>query len=320
MREMSARVSVVIPTYNRAADVRIAVGCALGQTYPAEALEIIVVDDGGIDDTGHMLRRDFGDRIRYVRTENRGVSAARNHGLGLATGAYLALLDDDDEWLPAKIAVQARVLDERPEIGMVLTDVERTDDARRTVDVFRRREQFPVDGNVIAHAVRRPSFVPSSSMFRRAVLDATGGFDATLPTAEDIDFLLRVALRFGIAVVSEPLTRAMHDHQGLSELPRSYRDYVTAVERFVRVHRDDLAPADRDAALFAAYLKNLRGYLWTGDFTGAARIAAAAARHARTPADRRQLAGLGASMAKKTWSRLVTTIAPSGRRSRASRR
>jgi glycosyltransferase involved in cell wall biosynthesis len=320
MTEMIERVSVVIPTYNRAADVRVAVGCALAQTYPASAIEVIVVDDGGIDDTGSMLRREYGDRIRYVRTENRGVSAARNHGLEMATGAYLALLDDDDEWLPTKIAAQARVLDERPEIGLVLSDVERTDDARQTVDVFRRREQFPVDGNVIAYAVRRPSFVPSSSMFRRAVLEATGGFDATLPTAEDIDFFLRVALRFGVAVVSEPLTRAMHDHQGLSELPRSYRDYVTAVERFVRVHRDQLAPADRDAALFSAYVKNVRGYLWAGDFTGAARIAAMAARHARTPADRRQLAELGARMARKTWSRLVTTLAPSTRRRRAPRR
>ncbi len=307
-----ARVSVVIPTYNRAADVRIAVASALAQTYPAAALEIIVVDDGGIDDTGQALRREFGERIRYERTRNRGVSAARNRGLALATGAYLALLDDDDEWHPTKIATQARLLAERPDIGMVLTDVERTDQSRRTVEVFHRRSQFPVDGAVISLAVRRPSFIPSSAMFRREVFEATGGFDATLPTAEDIDFLLRVALHFGIAVVAEPLTRAMHDHHGLSELPRSYRDYVTAVERFVRVHHHELARADRDAALFAAYTKNLRGYLWAGDVTGAARIAAGAARHARTADDRRVLAVLGARLVKNTWARLIRR--PTGRR------
>jgi glycosyltransferase involved in cell wall biosynthesis len=304
-RGAPARVSVVIPTYNRAADVRIAVACALGQTYPAAALEVIVVDDGGIDDTPQMLQREFGERIRFERTVNRGVAAARNHGLRLATGAYLALLDDDDEWHPTKIAVQARLLSERPEIGMVLTDVERVDAQRRTYEVFERRTQFPSDGNVISYAVRRPSFIPSSAMFRRAVLDATGGFDESLPTAEDIDFLLRVAQRFGIAVIAEPLTRAMHDHQGLSELPRSYRDYVTAVERFVRTHGDGLAPADRHAALFAAYAKNLRGYLWAGDVTGAARLAAGAARHARTTEDLRALANLGATMARNGWTRVT---------------
>ncbi len=208
--DLPARVSVVIPTYNRAADVRIAVASALGQTYPAAALAIIVVDDGGIDDTAQVVRREFGERVRHVRTTNRGVSAARNHGLALATGTHLGLLDDDDEWHPTKIAAQSRLLSERPDIGMVLTDVERTDAHRSTVEIFHRRTQFPADGHVIAHAVRRPSFIPSSAIFRREVLAATGGFDASLTSAEDIDFLLRVAVRFGIAVIAEPLTRAMH--------------------------------------------------------------------------------------------------------------
>lgn len=67
-------VSAIIPTYNRAADVVIAVGTALDQTYPADRLEVIVVDDGGTDDTAEALARAYGDRFRYLRKPNGGVS------------------------------------------------------------------------------------------------------------------------------------------------------------------------------------------------------------------------------------------------------
>ena len=114
--------------------------------------------------------------------------------------------------------------------------------------------------------------------------DATGGFDTTLRTAEDIDFLLRVALRFQIAVVAEPLTRAKHDHGGLSELKHSYHDHVAAVERFVSNNRRELPRAEGDAALFCAYIRNVRGFLFVGDLPGAARIAAGAVLHVRSTA------------------------------------
>jgi len=123
-------VSAIIPTYNRARDVRVAVASVVGQTYPVSSLEILVVDDGGSDDTEEVLAREFGDRIRYLRKPNGGVSAARNYGMEHATGEFLALLDDDDEWRPSKVELQAEILEARPEIGMVVTDTERMNEYR----------------------------------------------------------------------------------------------------------------------------------------------------------------------------------------------
>lgn len=103
----SPLVSVVIPTYNRAALVCEAVDSVLQQTY--SNIEIIVIDDGSTDDTAAAIQR-YGDRVRYSRRPNAGVNAARNLGIKQARGEFLALLDSDDLWAPYKIELQVRLL------------------------------------------------------------------------------------------------------------------------------------------------------------------------------------------------------------------
>lgn len=297
-------VSAVIPTYNRSGFVRIAVGTAVAQTYPAAGLEIIVVDDGGKDDTADVLTREFGSRVRYLRKENGGVSEARNFGMKAARGAYIALLDDDDEWLPTKIERQVEQLERRRDIGMVITDVERMDEARKGFEIFRRREFIPEDGWVLRHVLRNPALAPASAMFRREVVETVGGFDKNLRTAEDLDFHLRVALRYQEAVIAEPLTRAMRGHQGLSALSRTNKDYLDVIERFLAAHPDAVSTADRDAALFWAYARNARGLLWSdGTLTDALSLAGKAARRARTRPELAELARLGVDVAKNTAAR-----------------
>ena len=301
-------VSAVIPTWNRAADVRIAVSTAVAQRYPAEALEIVVVDDGGTDDTEAVLRREFGDRVRYLKKPNGGVSAARNFGMQASRGALIALLDDDDEWKPDKIARQVEVLERQPATGMVITDVERMDERRVGFEIFRRRDFIPVDGWVLPHVLRNPALAPASAMFRREVFTATGGFDTTLRTAEDLDFHLRVALRFPIAVIAEPLTRAMRGHQGLSALARTNRDYLDVIERFLREHGHAVTAADRDAALFWAYARNARGVVFEGSFRDATRLAAQAALRVRKPDEVRELGRLGAILARNAAVRVRRAV------------
>lgn len=297
-------VTAVIPTFNRAADLCVAVRTAVAQTYPADRLEIVVVDDGGTDDTEAALSREFGARVRYLRRANSGVSAARNLGMASARGELLALLDDDDEWRPTKIARQVEILAARPEVGMVITDVERMDERRVGFEIFRRREFIPRDGWVLPDVLRNPALAPASAMFRRSVFDATGGFDEGLRTAEDLDFHLRVALRFPIAVIEEPLTRAMRGHQGLSALSRTTRDYVAVVERFVQANADTIAPRDRDAALFWAYSRNARGGLWNGSFGDSAILATRALLRVRRPAEAREMGRLAFTMARNAAARL----------------
>lgn len=120
----SPLVSVILPTYNRARFVGEAIESALGQTYPH--LEVICIDDGSRDDTPAIVsaiaERD--PRVRSVRQPNGGVSSARNHGLRLAQGDWIAFLDSDDIWQPWKLEVQMSVLAARPDVGMTWTNMD----------------------------------------------------------------------------------------------------------------------------------------------------------------------------------------------------
>lgn len=293
---MSRLVSTIIPTYNRKDDVAIAVRTALAQTHPQQ--ELIVVDDGSTDGTREYLEAEHGSRLRILRTGRAGVSGARNHGMAAAQGDYIALLDSDDEWLPGKLEAQVRYLEARPDFGMVLTDVAQMDRQRQTYDVLRRRDAIPEDGNVLKYVLRQPALAPSSALLRRQVIEDVGMFDTALPTAEDIDFHLRVALRWKIGVIAEPLTRAMRGHDGLSSLPRTYADYMSVLDRFTTRHQE-IPADDRRAGWWAATLRNLRGLLVSGhvgDAWSVGRRAASSARGLSDVADLLRMTPLAAKV------------------------
>lgn len=282
--------SVIIPTYNRRELVQRAIGTVLAQTRTVQ--EILVVDDGSTDGTEDALAAAFGDRIRYVRQANGGVSSARNHGLRLARGRYLALLDSDDEWLPEKTQRQIEWLQARPDYGMALCDVVRMDADHRDVELFRRRELLPEDGMILKWVLLQPALVPASVMMRREVFETVGGFDETLATGEDLDFHLRVAARWPIGIVEQPLVRAMRGHDGLSSLARTYDDYVRVIERAAALATGSVAEVDRERALARAYARNARGLVLLRRWSDAWALARKAWRHEPDAAQRRELLGL----------------------------
>ncbi|MGA7301658.1 MAG: glycosyltransferase family A protein, partial [Candidatus Sulfotelmatobacter sp.] len=104
------KVSVVIPTYNRAGTVPRAIESVLAQTFTD--LEVIVVDDGSSDDTGKVLGEMFGERIRYFAQVNQGASIARNRGIEEARGEWIAFLDSDDLWEKEKLEWQLKALEQ----------------------------------------------------------------------------------------------------------------------------------------------------------------------------------------------------------------
>jgi glycosyltransferase involved in cell wall biosynthesis len=294
---LDVEVSVIIPTYNRRELVQRAIGTVLAQTR--EVQEIVVVDDGSTDGTGDALAQAFGDRIRYVRQPNGGVSSARNHGLRMARGRYLALLDSDDEWMPTKTQRQIEWLQERPDYGMVLCDVMRTNGAGDPVERFRRREQLPVDGDVLRWVLLNPALAPASAMMRREVYESVGGFDESLPTGEDLDFHLRVAASWPIGVVEEELVRAMRGHDGLSSLARTYDDYVRVIERAAAQAVGHIPQIDIDRALARAYARNARGMVLMHRWTEAWRLARLAWRHEPDAQERMALLRLAPLAARR---------------------
>ncbi|MCU1308779.1 MAG: glycosyl transferase family protein, partial [Acidobacteriaceae bacterium] len=113
------KITVIIPTFNRERYVQRAIESALNQSF--RDYEIVVVDDGSTDNTRSALRR-YDDKIHYACQVNRGASAARNRGIQVASGEWLAFLDSDDEWDPSYLARQMEQADNNPTVCMQSTD------------------------------------------------------------------------------------------------------------------------------------------------------------------------------------------------------
>lgn len=297
---LDVNVSVIIPTYNRRDLVCRAIRTVLAQTRAVA--EILVVDDGSTDDTAGALAEAFGARVRCIRQANAGVSAARNHGMRLARGRYFAFLDSDDEWLPEKTALQVEWLEARPRFGMVLCDVVRMDADHREFEHFDRRSILPYDGHILKWVLLNPTLVPASAMLRREVYDSVGGFDETLATAEDLDFHIRVAARWPIGVVTEPLVRAMRGHDGLSSLARTYDDYVRVIERAAAAAAGQVDDADRQRALARAYARNARGMVYLRRWRAAWSLTRKAWSHEPDAAARAALIGLAPLAARRAFA------------------
>ena len=193
-------VSAVIPAYNAEHFIADAIESVLYQSY--RHIECIVVDDGSTDRTGEICRR-YGDNIRYIRTENRGVSVARN--LGSATAAtLLAFLNADDIWLPRKIEYQVALFETDPAIGMVYTGYHVVDEHLN----FRARFAAPPPYLALRNTLllERPSVsVAQTGLVSAAAFDAVHGFDPGLSTSADCDLACKIASRYKVAAVDRPL-------------------------------------------------------------------------------------------------------------------
>ncbi len=202
-------ISVIIPTYNRAALLIEAVESVLAQTW--SDFELIVVDDGSTDDTPQCLKK-YSDRLIYLRQENRGVSAARNYGIANARGEWLAFLDSDDLWLPRKLAAQVDFFRHNPTALICQTEeIWRRDDRRVNPKKIHQKHS----GWIYERCLPLCIVSPSAVMMRRSLLDAVGLFDETLPACEDYDLWLRIGKDYPIYLIDEPLIikRGGHDDQ-----------------------------------------------------------------------------------------------------------
>lgn len=186
-------VSVVIPTFNRAGYLAEAIGSMLPQLGPAD--ELIVVDDGSTDETADLLAG-YGDRLRVVRTANRGLGAARNVGIAAARNEWIAFHDSDDVARPHRLALQREWIGRRPDVDAVLCNGERLDAPGVFVvpRAIARRHRGRLVG-VRALFDGFPLYF-QGALVRRSAFALAGSFDAGLRVHTDLDYgyrLLHVA-------------------------------------------------------------------------------------------------------------------------------
>jgi glycosyltransferase involved in cell wall biosynthesis len=200
--KVSCKVSVIIPTYNRAEYICETLESVFTQTYPD--FEVIIVDDGSTDHTKDVLKP-YLNRVQYIYKNNGGPASARNTGIRASTGKYIAFLDSDDLWMPDKLQVQADFLEAHPEYAMVFSGYEFI--GERKVKHLKKPRVFYdctvdalLEGNKIATL---------TVMVRKEVFDVVGKFDEDpqIIALEDYSFWLRVAPKYKIAYVDRPLAK-----------------------------------------------------------------------------------------------------------------
>ena len=195
-------VTVVIPAFNRIQLLARAVRSALHQTY--QDIEVIVVDDGSTEDVGGALEGFDDPRLSYShREENLGISAARNRGVSMSHGEFVAFLDSDDEWREGKVSAQ---LERMEALGSgfraCYTNLEFVDD---TLGKTLKQTRYHEEGDLRAFFLRYRE-IASSLLMEKDAFEEAGGFDVRIDWGEDWDLYLRLAQISGYACVEEPMT------------------------------------------------------------------------------------------------------------------
>jgi len=199
-------ISVIIPAFNRASYLSEAIKSVLDQEYfqdgPSDlSWEFLVIDDGSTDETEKVVRS-FGGKIRYYYQPHQGVSAARNQGLHLSSGNFIAFLDSDDLWMSNKIRSQISYMEAYPEAMVCYTEEVWV---RNGLVVNPKKKHKKYSGWIFEKVLPLCLLSLSSALFRRDVFEAIGTFDESLPACEDYDLGIRLARAFPVHLIDSPL-------------------------------------------------------------------------------------------------------------------
>jgi len=195
------RVSVIIPTYNRANLISETIDSVLDQTY--KDYEIIVIDDGSTDNTQEVLSL-YGERIKIIQQNNQGQGPARNTGIKSSRGEWIAFLDSDDLWKPNKLKEQVDFLKNKPNLAWVYSDAEVFEDTTGLMLYSFGERQRLYEGDILEKLLIQ-DFIPSPTpLINKKVFEHVGYF-LNYESAQDWDMWIRIAEYYPIGLISESL-------------------------------------------------------------------------------------------------------------------
>ncbi|MDQ0231425.1 glycosyltransferase family 2 protein [Metabacillus malikii] len=202
-------ISVVIPTFNRAHIIESSIKSVLNQTVPPE--EIIIIDDHSTDHTLDVIKSIKDVRIKYELNKGiKGANGARNTGIKMAKGKYIAFQDSDDVWLPTKLEKQKNYMMENPNVDMVFC----------SLNLNKGEREIPsrkVRGNEIHDQLKRGNFISTQTIFIKRDVASENLFDESLMRFQDWDFCLRVAKNYTIEHLNEALVMVEQQTDSISK-------------------------------------------------------------------------------------------------------
>ncbi|MGE9313495.1 glycosyltransferase family 2 protein [Niabella sp. CJ426] len=231
----SYKVSVVIPLYNSEKTILRALDSVINQTYKCD-IEIIIVDDGS-SDNGRAIVENYIDnnvtniKMLIVQKANGGASSARNVGLKMASGEWIALLDSDDEWLPNKLYRQFEEIQKYPDMDFIAT----TRNGERINSILWKR-LTNLSRISVKNLLIRFVFVVPTVLFKRSILEEVGYFDERLKYAEEGNYFIRIASKFNCYLLNESLviTGGGKAHFGESGLSGNIKEMEKGELRNIR--------------------------------------------------------------------------------------
>lgn len=203
-------VSVIIPTYNRANLIERSARSVLNQTY--KDLELIIVDDGSTDNTEQVVKAINDTRLVYVKQKNTGACAARNNGINLASGEYIAFHDSDDVWHSDKLEKQIKILKET-EADLVFCSMYKIEDGKKVGLIG---DRFPIG---FFPASGLPFGISTQTLCAKSKVFKTLHFDEKMPRIQDFEILLRISKEFKMYYLEEPLVDYYMQSDSISKSP-----------------------------------------------------------------------------------------------------
>ena len=211
---MNHTISVVIPSYNRCDFLLRALDSVLAQSL--QPREIIVIDDGSTDATADIVSQRY-PQITYAFQPNQGVSAARNHGIKLSSGDWIAFLDSDDTWQPDKLRIQSEMITKCPDYRLIHTNEVWI---RNGTELGQMRKHKKRGGYIYSDCLPLCVISPSSAMMHRSIFEDAGFFDEDLPACEDYDLWLRICCKYPVLYSEKILVTKYGGHS--DQLSKKY--------------------------------------------------------------------------------------------------
>jgi len=256
------KVSVIIPAYNSCKYIQETIDSVINQTF--QDFEIIIVDDGSVDNTKELIQAYIDrhpDKIRYIYQKNQGPAAARNTGIKASESKFIALLDSDDKWLPERLEHCVRALESDERVGLVHTNIMKIREDGQSIGVLDRQKQF-LSGHIFNYLLNRKAHILSPTvLFRRECCNKVGLFDEhkICIGLEDREMWLRIAREYKILYIDKVLAYYRVSESSLSrnrENMMKGRHYV--IEKFCPDGKNERL---RKTALAQIYKESGDGYL-----------------------------------------------------------
>lgn len=234
MHDQNPKVSVVIPTYNRAHLISRAIQSVLDQTY--QDFEIIIVDDGSTDNTEEIVKNFEIPKIKYIRHNgNKGASAARNTGIKASKGEYIAFQDSDDEWFPDKLEQQMKVFSNAPSnVGVVYSGFYRIEVNKKLYIPDAHIAQK--EGNIHNQLLKGNFIGTPAVLIKKECFENVKYFDEEIPALEDWELWIGISKYYCFKYINKPL---LYSYSTPNSVNLHKKSLIKAIETIIANNLND---------------------------------------------------------------------------------